>query len=69
MPDKQIVCEDCRDTFVWTEAEQEFYLQKDFIPPKRCKPCRDKRKAARAARQQNGGGGRGKRNFSHNRRG
>jgi hypothetical protein len=70
MPDKEIVCEDCRQTFVWSESEQEFYRQKDFTPPKRCKPCRDKRKAARAARQQNGGGGRGRRNnYSHNRRG
>jgi hypothetical protein len=47
MPDKELTCADCHETFVFTEGEQEFYASKDFTPPKRCKPCREKRKAKR----------------------
>jgi len=32
--------------------EQEFYAEKGFNAPVRCKPCRDARKAANAAREQ-----------------
>jgi hypothetical protein len=42
--DKDIECADCHNTFVFTEREQEFYESKGFTDPKRCKPCRDKRK-------------------------
>lgn len=47
MEDKSIECADCGDTFVWTMKEQEFYQTKGFSQPKRCKPCRQKKKAAR----------------------
>ena len=44
MPDKTLLCGDCGQDFQWTEGDQEFYESKGFSPPKRCKPCREKRK-------------------------
>ncbi len=39
--DKEIVCQDCGDTFVFTQAEAEFFEKHSLSsPPKRCKPCR-----------------------------
>jgi CxxC-x17-CxxC domain-containing protein len=46
--DRQIACMDCGQPFVFTAGEQEFYERKGFREePKRCKPCRDLRKARR----------------------
>jgi CxxC-x17-CxxC domain-containing protein len=46
--DRQIACMDCGQPFVFTAGEQEFYERKGFREePKRCKPCRDARKARR----------------------
>lgn len=42
-----IICQNCGKEFVFNEAEQEFYKIKGFPEPKRCKPCRDARKARR----------------------
>jgi len=41
-----IVCiePDCVRTFSLTSGEVEFYAQRDFALPKRCKPCRNARK-------------------------
>jgi CxxC-x17-CxxC domain-containing protein len=53
--DRPIICLDCKNEFVFTAGEQEFYDRKGFREvPKRCKPCRDSRKAKR-----DGGGGGG----------
>jgi len=38
--------------FVWTVGEQQFYYEKGFTDPKRCKPCRDRKNAGRAKREQ-----------------
>ena len=52
--DRQITCADCAQPFVFSAGEQEFYARKGFKEePKRCKPCRD----ARKARREGGGGG------------
>lgn len=46
--DKTIVCVDCGQEFTFTVREQEFYEEKGFNnEPKRCKECRDKKKAER----------------------
>ena len=46
--DKTIKCVDCGCEFVFTARDQEFYKEKGFTnEPKRCKPCRDKKKAER----------------------
>ena len=42
--DKTIKSQDCGKEFVFTKREQEFYIEKGFEPPKRCKACRDARK-------------------------
>ena len=52
--DKTIKCVDCGTEFVFTARDQEFYAEKGFTnEPKRCKACRDKKKAE-------------KRNFNNN---
>lgn len=51
MEDKTLVCQDCGQEFVFTVGEQEFYKEKGFDnEPKRCKACRDKKKAERRQR-------------------
>lgn len=46
--DKTIKCIDCGTEFTFTARDQEFYAEKGFTnEPKRCKACRDKKKAER----------------------
>ena len=46
--DKTIKCGDCGTEFTFTARDQEFYAEKGFTnEPKRCKACRDKKKAER----------------------
>lgn len=46
--DKTLVCQDCGKEFTFTAGEQAFYKEKGLTnEPKRCKECRDKRKAER----------------------
>ena len=48
MEDKILICQDCGKEFVFTVGEQQFYKEKGFYNEhKRCKECREKRKAAR----------------------
>ena len=56
MPDKTINCQDCGRDFIFTEEEQNYYAERGFQDPKRCKACRMARK-----RRDFGGGGRGAR--------
>jgi hypothetical protein len=45
---KTLHCSDCGTTFTFTAGEQEFYAFKGLAnEPKRCRPCRDVRKAQR----------------------
>ncbi|MDD3048415.1 MAG: zinc-ribbon domain-containing protein [Bacilli bacterium] len=54
MEDKTMTCVDCGETFVFTVSEQEFYKEKGFAnEPKRCKTCRDKKKAERNSGRSN----------------
>lgn len=47
--DETKTCVDCRCQFIFTVGEQKFFEEKGFTdPPKRCKPCRDIRKAQKA---------------------
>lgn len=59
MPDKMLHCGDCGQAFEWTERDQEFYESKGYEPPKRCRPCRDKRKKAFAEKSAGSDGSRG----------
>lgn len=56
--DKTLTCADCAQPFVFTARDQEFFAGKGFQPPKRCKPCREAKKAERgnAPPRQDGGG-------------
>ena len=46
--DKTIKCVDCGTEFVFTARDQAFYAEKGFTnEPKRCKPCRDVKKAGK----------------------
>jgi transposase-like protein len=47
--DQHLTCADCNRDFLWSAREQDFYREKGFQPPKRCKDC------ARARKEQRGG--------------
>jgi hypothetical protein len=57
MPSEILTCVECKNSFEFSEGEQKYYSEKNFTPPKRCKPCRDRRKAL----GNNGGPGGGQR--------
>ncbi|HEY2742966.1 MAG TPA: zinc-ribbon domain containing protein [Polyangia bacterium] len=55
--DRPLQCLDCKNEFIFTAGEQEFYERKGFKEiPKRCKPCRDARKTKRGDSGANAGG-------------
>ena len=41
--DQELKCVDCGDIFLWTNGEQDFFARMHYLPPKRCKPCRQRR--------------------------
>ena len=43
--DKVLTCQDCGQIFTWSAPEQRYYFSKRLSPPKRCVPCRERRKA------------------------
>lgn len=44
--DVMITCRDCHTPFTFTRGEQEFFAQRDFSAPTRCRPCRQARGAS-----------------------
>ena len=50
--DIKIKCQDCGTEFIFNIAEQKWYEEHQFTPPKRCRYCRNKRKNER--RERNG---------------
>ena len=67
--DKTIVCVDCGTEFTFTADEQQRFAERGFTnEPKRCKTCRDNRKAQQGDGGHrgggSGGGGGGGRGFS-----
>ena len=42
--DQTISCKDCKADFVFTASDQQFFADKGFQPPKRCRACRNLRK-------------------------
>ena len=57
MPDLEITCSECSTPFMFTEREQEYYRERNLTHPKRCKPCRDARRANFGGAKGQGGGG------------
>ncbi|MBK8303422.1 MAG: zinc-ribbon domain containing protein [Chloracidobacterium sp.] len=47
MPDVEIPCVQCKETFVFTEKEQELFYQRNMMTPQRCTKCRPKKTAVR----------------------
>ena len=45
MEDKKLICKECGDEFILTIDDQQFYAEKGFKEPKRCKDCRRLRRA------------------------
>ncbi len=56
MPDVDIQCAECGETFPFTEREQEYYHERNLSQPKRCKTCRDARRANFGGARGGGGG-------------
>jgi hypothetical protein len=50
MSEQRLTCADCGREFTFGEREQEFYREKGFSPPKRCKDCRQAKKEQRGER-------------------
>lgn len=48
MPEVEIPCVQCKETFIFTEKEQETFYQRNMASPQRCPKCRSK-KAAQAS--------------------
>jgi Probable zinc-ribbon domain len=58
VPDKTLFCQDCKNPFVFTEAEQDRFSKnvdgrtgQPWSEPKRCKACRDERKRVMKPKQ------------------
>jgi hypothetical protein len=45
--DRELRCIDCGNNFSLSAEEQEFFKEKGYEQPKRCKACRQARKAER----------------------
>ena len=43
--DRTLTCADCGQEFVFTASEQQFYSDRGFSDPRRCRSCRSARKA------------------------
>jgi hypothetical protein len=63
MPDQKIKCKDCGQDFIHTESDQEFFAEKKFQPPKRCKPCRQARRDQPPAQPRDDDDGGGRRSY------
>jgi hypothetical protein len=53
--DKEIICKGtndgpCGKKFIWSQAGQEYFQEKGFSAPVRCKDCRLKAKQQRAGK-------------------
>ncbi|HMJ07615.1 MAG TPA: CxxC-x17-CxxC domain-containing protein [Pyrinomonadaceae bacterium] len=46
MPDIESSCVQCKETFLFTEKEQDIFYQRNMPPPQRCSKCRSKRPAS-----------------------
>ncbi len=45
MPMRFLFCVSCSVEFAFTEAEQKYYLEREYTEPKRCPKCRKIKKA------------------------
>ena len=52
MPDIETICVQCKETFHFSEKEQEIFYQRNMMPPQRCTKCRSKKSVAAGDEQQ-----------------
>lgn len=45
--DKEMICEKCKEKYIFPCGEQKFFEEKGFIPPKKCPKCRGKENVKR----------------------
>lgn len=58
--DRELVCQDCGQSFTFTADDQSYHAQKGFTnEPKRCSSCRQSRRNERSGSGGGGGGGYG----------
>jgi len=55
MPSEYIECVDCQTEFEFTEEEQDRFSENKLTTPKRCKPCREKKRARNEERERREG--------------
>ena len=55
--DRTLTCADCGQEFVFTASEQQFYADRGFSDPRRCRSCRAQRKASMGSGDQMSMGG------------
>ena len=59
--DLLLTCSDCGQEFVFTAGEQQFFQERGYSSPRRCKPCRQAKQGAagggHAPSHSEGGGG------------
>jgi CxxC-x17-CxxC domain-containing protein len=53
--DLTLQCSDCGQEFVFTATEQQFFQERGYSSPKRCKPCRQAKQSAGTYGQQDSG--------------
>ena len=47
MSEQRLTCADCGREFTFSAGEQDYYRERGYTPPKRCKDCREAKKAQR----------------------
>lgn len=57
--DKTLDCIDCGATFIFTAGERRYFASKGLSIPKRCPPCRQKRRDTLVPDESMRGGGNG----------
>jgi CxxC-x17-CxxC domain-containing protein len=57
--DRTLTCADCSQEFVFTASEQQFYTDRGFSDPRRCRSCRAQRKASMGSGDSSSAGGGG----------
>ena len=55
--DKTLTCADCGADFIFSSSEQDFFAERGFSTPRRCKSCRNAAKASRGSGRSFGRGG------------
>ena len=61
--DVKIKCQDCGTEFIFNIAEQKWYEEHQFTPPKRCRYCRNRRKNEQIQRERRNNYGYKKENY------